>query len=232
MKKCVSIITNGRIEYYKKCVDSILRNKNLQEWDFFVFNEPHENIHLMNEQSLKLPNIHIYNNQYKFGCPMNTFQSIHHPIDNLNYDFVVKLEEDVIVSRDVLSVSQYYVNNYSEDKSIACLSLANTNSDPKDPSVFRKMYTLSPYAFVITKFHWNRILRDFNFFNDERGWDFSVNRYIQGSVQKRCSIYPEYSRIKHIGEHGMHMMPEYEVNRELLNVSVYDGDAVESFTIL
>lgn len=113
-------------------------------------------------------------------------------------DFVVLIEDDVIVSTDVLRYLSHCDKTYRDDPSVfaVCSFQLQAGSDPHQ--LVRGRFNMPPPV-GFWKDRWTAEIRDeWDHDYSKKGWDM----HVQKQRGTRVCISPEQSRAQHIGEFG------------------------------
>ena len=139
---------------------------------------------------------------------------LHHPwvgFEHLfvNYDFVVRAEDDLLVSEDILEFFEWASVTYLGHPGVTTV-VAYTDEEGLDYGV-RKACWFSPLVWGVWRQTWADVLRDtwdhdYSTNNGvpgvNSGWDWQIARiYTSAGL---TSVFPTSSRVDNIGVHGVH----------------------------
>lgn len=168
----------------------------------------------------------IVYNTTRLGLRGNPFNLLNHAFKTS--DFNVYLEEDVVVSPDILHLANWYFEQgLWKEYMMLCLSNYNTRDYAEDTDCLLHMgeEAFTPFSWAITKENW--IAGPSQWWGAHKhGWDHGVGNGLRESNNRL--LFPYCSRCNHIGEVGWHMTPEYHA-KGWGEKSYYQGDPVTQF---
>jgi hypothetical protein len=207
--KTITITVSNRPFYLKRLIECLYNVSEINTYTVIFSLEPIcEESKLLCETSQFKNKIILYNKN-KLGVR-------DHPYTLLNQvfsysDLNIYLEEDIIVSKDIIHLSNFY----NEHNDHLLLNLYNKNKigmfdedilDVQDKFINGNNIYFSPFAWITSKNHWNNHLSKW-WYIDDKGWDFSVVTSME-QFKKRMLI-TSICRCNHIGEIGTHVTKEY-----------------------
>jgi len=129
------------------------------------------------------------------------------------FDFVVRTEDDIVVSDDILKFFEWSSEHFEHDPEIATVNAFNTmTSDPTQPDVVQRSRQFSPLVWGTWRDRWEQVIsptwdHDYSTFNDypghQSGWDWNLNTRVLPQRGLRCAV-PCAPRSDHIGVVGTH----------------------------
>lgn len=145
---------------------------------------------------------------------------LHHPwvgFEDLfkDYDFVVRTEDDLLVSVDILEYFEWASEHYDSDPVVASVHGFSADVGGAPESVHR-LTRCSPLVWGTWRPYWEEVMGptwdlDYSTFNgfpgNESGWDHNLNTRIYPKLGL-VGIYPVVSRVKNIGVYGTHSGPD------------------------
>lgn len=220
----VSALPN-RPSYLHTTLESWRKVRHLDEWLFRFHVEPGSLQHLCISMiaawrdSLKSCRVDIVRNDARLGVLRNPWSAFDTAFQ-LDSDFVLLVEEDIIVSTDVLEFfsrtsSQYETNS---DVLAVCGSYFGESGDPLETYLAQDF---CPLVWGTWSGRWYNTLRDTwdldyssgKSDGSEAGWDWNIKKRILPQRQMKC-VFPRASRALHIGEYGVHMQPsDFQASR-------------------
>lgn len=161
-----------------------------------------------NEANIEFAQIHV--NDRKLGV-------LHHPwrgfedLFNAGMDFVFRVEDDLIVSDDILEYADWARIEFQEDHDIAAVIAYNPVFEGDEGAVLVKD-TFDPWNWGTWKNRWDFYIKDtwdhdYSTYNghpgNEAGWDWNLNTRVLPHLGKSCA-FPAQSRVQNIGAVGTH----------------------------
>jgi hypothetical protein len=153
------------------------------------------------------------------GIVANTFNALDMAFKD-GCEYVMYLEDDLILSKDAIDLMYFYIeqtlcNGLLWEHASLCLCNLEEGSDP---SALFFSQSMIGWGFVIHRATFEKI-KDAWF--TPPMWDHSVARHLREIGH--TFIFPEVSRVKHIGVDGTHVQNEV-FNQELQkNMKFYEG---------
>jgi hypothetical protein len=214
MKRALVITACNRPNYFRETMDSWRKVRGFYDWDVIIRLEPSFFIeeHLEVVAELQHEHLKIVVNPHVYGV-------LHHPwvaFEELfaeGYSFVVRGEDDLVVSDDILEFFEWASETYENDKQIAAVyGHSPVPEGWHGPEQVLRMPDFSPWVWGVWKDRWTEYIRDtwdhdYSTYNghpgNEAGWDWNLDTRILPGYRKLC-ILPAYSRVKNIGVWGVH----------------------------
>lgn len=209
-----------RLDYLRSTLDSWRRVRGLKDWLFRFHVEPDDslaqsNIDLINDWTvdMDLTDVHVVYNTSRMGVLRNPWSAFESAFA-LGAWFVLLVEEDVLVSPDVLEYFDRTAQIFAEQK--AALAVCGSYfGEAGAPMEIYLAQDFCPLTWGTWSDRWRSVLRDTwdhdystgNQDGSEAGWDWNIRRRIIPERQMAC-VFPRVSRSLHIGKHGVHMRPE------------------------
>lgn len=145
---------------------------------------------------------------------------LHHPwvaLDALfseGYDFVVRTEDDLVVSTDVLRYFAWGDRNYSRDKRVATINA--WSKEGGDPAETVAQVTFNSWGWGTWRDRWEEVLsptwdHDYSTYNERPGFQAGFDWNLDTRIFPQRHLYsvaPRLTRIRNIGEWGVHGKPE------------------------
>jgi len=152
---------------------------------------------------------HVEVNPTRYGV-------LHHPWVGFekmfkNFDFVIRAEDDLCVSDDVLEYFDWAEAAFRDDSEVATVH-AYTDGPGSDPEVVQVLSEFNPWIWGTWKNVWHDVLgptwdHDYSTFNgtpgNQSGWDWNLNTRIFPQLGL-SGVFPEMSRVDNIGVYGIH----------------------------
>ncbi len=223
MKKTISLTVSKRPQYLKQFLTSLAQCKGLDEYRLVIGLEPLCSQSKALVEAIDFVEKEIVYNPASLGVKENPFHLLTHIFKTS--DFNVYLEEDVLVSSDILLLANWYAESECLDRNpILCLSNFNTRDYTKDTDVmeYAGAGALTPFSWVTTQQFWSEFMAGW-WFSSDKGWDFGITSNLPFLM-----VRPICSRCNHIGEIGVHMTPELHL-KLYADKSYYQGPPIQEF---
>jgi hypothetical protein len=209
--------------------------RGFSEWTVVVRLEPspfiEEHLEIINE--LQHEHLQVVVNPQIYGV-------LHHPwvgFEELfmhGYDFVVRAEDDLPVSDDILEYFEWAAETYSQDQEIAAVVGFSARNEGEPEDVYR-VPGFSPWVWGTWADRWEEYIsptwdHDYSTYNaypgNHAGWDWNLNTRVLPKLGKKC-IFPGLSRVQNIGVWGVHGTPENLVRVENFQYHIDPASYVE-----
>jgi len=220
MRKAIFLTAYNRIPYLQQTLASWESVRGQEGWDFIASIEPGPMAQQVVEEFEEFASKTTFNT-FDIRVNENVEGVLHHPwlcFEGLfgmgRYDFVVRAEDDLVVSNDILEFFSWSAHTYRDDAEVATVH-AYTATDGPINSV-RRSEAFSPWLWGTWRDRWAGLIgptwdHDYSTFNGspgfQSGWDWNLNTRIFPEYNLR-SIVPVVSRANNIGLHGVHGTPE------------------------
>lgn len=216
MRKAVFLTAYNRIPYLQQTLASWEDVDGQEDWDFIASVEPspvqqqvvEEFEEFFSKTNFNLAEVRV--NEKLEGV-------LHHPwmcFEGLfgfgRYDFVVRAEDDLVVSNDILEFFSWAAHNYQGDPQVATVHAYSSDDGPIN--AVRKSEAFSPWLWGTWRNRWRDLIgptwdHDYSTYNgfpgNQSGWDWNLNTRIFPQYDLR-SIVPVTSRANNIGVYGTH----------------------------
>lgn len=220
MKKAIVLTAFNRPSYLKQVLESWSNVRGAQGWDFIARIEPSELEREVRKEFEDLDlfgpefaSFQIITNDMVLGVLEHPYVAFQDLFDD-GYDFVVRAEDDLLVSDDILEFFSWVAETYEEDGEILT-AVGFTEEVGADDRV-RRARSFDPWVWGTWRDRWESEIgptwdHDYSTYNDfpgnQSGWDWNLNTRIIPRLGYQ-SIYPLASRVQNIGEYGIHGTPE------------------------
>lgn len=216
MKRALFLTAYNRVAYLQQTLHSWETVRGLKDWHLVVMIEPSVVQDQIQEEvlyfceRLGLTDYQIYVNPERYGV-------LHHPWVGFErllgpgvYDFVVRAEDDLVVSDDILEFFEWASEEYRDDPSVATVQAYSEGSG--GASEVELLPAFSPWVWGTWRNVWRNLIgptwdHDYSTFNGspghQSGWDWNLNTRIFPNKNLR-SVTPRLSRSNNIGVHGIH----------------------------
>lgn len=218
MKRALFFTAFDRVDYLRQTLRSWEAVRGLQDWHVVFRIEPgprqqeaYDLCHIFSE-TMMLPSYDIIINDHVLGV-------LHHPWVGFNelfqdYDFVVRAEDDLLVSDDVLEYFSWAAEEYEHTDSVATVN-AFSKFSGEDDQVYQ-LPRFNPWLWGTWRGVWQDIFaplwdHDYSTFNGspgvEAGWDWNIDTRLFPHYDFHA-VYPCNSRVQNIGLWGVHGTPD------------------------
>ncbi len=223
-----------RVEYFKKYINSVMMIDDISNINFLFIAEPNSNKLL--DLIPKNLNYTIINNEFRRGLLNNVFFGIEYVFNMLNEDYVIYFEEDVVFSKDIFNITNYYIS-LGDKNSILCylnkhkMFLPNHDlykeENPNGIISVNCSTYYAPWGSCFSKKFWNETWKPLIKLYPDVGFDCLIDVYVQ-----QVNIYtPCISRLNTIGKSGSGYNELIYSQHGFEYVKLYDG-IKNSFNII
>lgn len=213
MNRAVFLTAYNRPEYLKRTLDSWSRVRGLSEWSFVAVIEPSpfedQIVDIFKEfQQDSCPHLQIIVNPQRYGVLHNPWVWFEQLFQD--HEFVVRAEDDLIVSEDILEFFSWASAIYQNDSDVA--TVCAFSGFDGDESLVLKHPSFSAWVWGTWKDRWSALIgptwdHDYSTFTgspgEKSGWDWNLNVRIF-PLHRLVSVIPEQSRVNNIGVYGVH----------------------------
>lgn len=207
-----------RPSYFDQALESWSKVRGLEHWRFVIRIEPGDFSDVLFGKAVRFlkdiehPNAVVVVNPRRYGV-------LHHPwvgFEDLfrDYDFVVRTEDDLRVSADILEYFEWAENEFYFDPDVATIHGFTTKLGK--PDVVQAVPIFNPLVWGTWRAQWEAVIspewdHDYSTNNgtpgQQAGWDWNLNTRIFPR-EGWLGVYPEASRVDNIGIMGTHSTPE------------------------
>lgn len=228
--RTITITAMNRPKLFLDLLQSLKIN-DLSGWSVVVAVEPSDcssEIISICESTLTEIEYRLIVNDHVLGVRGNPYALLNSVFDSgsaLN----IYLEEDLVVSPDVVEMSLWYEKNYQPQWlamnliSGPCGS-AGFVSNPAFPSILFESKVFNSLGFVVRAQEWASHIKKIwmgdgepnnpnaAYWGSRWGWDWSIYAHVAASPELKI-LQPAFARANHLGENGVHVWPD--LNRKL-----------------
>lgn len=235
MKKAILLTAYNRPDYLAEVLDSWTEVRGIRDWQFIISHDDsgsqseevgrslevaryfqlQSDVRLMNSIRPDNPGpsmVQMWEQPEKLGV-------LRHPLVALNkafeeYDFVVRVEDDLVVSDGILEYFEYAAETFQHTDDVKTVH-AYSKRDIGRESVYRAVKGFNSWGFGAWRRSWPDLRdnwdADYSTYNGHPGvqsgfdWHFDTRVY---PARNWYGLYPEVSRVKNIGAFGVHGTPE------------------------
>lgn len=220
MKKALFITAYNRPQYFAEVLDSWSRVRGVEDWHIYVQIEPNvfaaEQAEMVHQAFPNHENIEVLVNPQVYGVLHNPWVGFERLFMLKNFDFVVRAEDDLVVSADILEYFNHAAVKFQNNPRVATV-VGYTDKEGNDSSEIALSSEFSPWVWGTWFDRWEGLFgptwdHDYSTYNVEpgyqAGWDWNINTrlYPQHGLK---SVVPTRSRVHNIGVVGTHSIPEY-----------------------
>ncbi len=221
MNRALVITAWNRPEYFWDAARS-WASVDMTDWDVFLRLEPSdpatEARHIRIFESLMLlrgvkpENQNVRINPERLGVLSHPWHAFSDLLIHGNYDFVVRTEDDLLVSNDVLSYFTWASEHFLDDQRVATVNAFSKGPGGDDHAVVAGQ-PFNPWMWGTWVDRWQDTIsptwdHDYSSGGEhDSGWDWNLETRVLPS-QGLMTVQPLCSRVKNIGEHGVHGTPE------------------------
>lgn len=218
-----------RLDYLRDTLASWRKVRGFYQWPLYAMIEPspvqQQVLDILDE--LQHPNMHVSVNPQVYGV-------LHHPWVGFkrlfdHYDFIVRIEDDLIVSEDVLEYFEWAEKEFKHDHHVA--SVHGFTRENGEADVAHRIVKFDSWIWGTWADRWKSFMEetwdhDYSTFNGwpghESGWDWNLSTRVYPQFQFH-GIFPASSRVQNIGVSGTHaqaadyqytLSPSYRAERE------------------
>lgn len=216
--KAVVLTAYNRPEYLRQVLESWANVHGIQRWDFIISIDWSEDTHLIEDVVAdfydKIPNLIIITHPKNLGVLKHPLEIMDYLFEEFGYEFIVRAEDDLVVSDGVLEYFEIAKHSFNSVMSIATVHAHSEDEEGELNKVYKEI-RFNPWLFGTWKHKWD-ILRnnwdqDYSTYDTVPGnrsgfdWNFNLRVYPRYVLY---GLYPEVSRVKNIGAYGVHGTPE------------------------
>jgi hypothetical protein len=220
MRHAVFLTAYNRPDYLRRALASWDGVRGLQDWAFVFRIEPDEATLDLNKSLVRdfirrneLPYHETIVNPTRYGV-------LHHPwvgFEDLfrDFNFVVRTEDDLCVSDDILDYLAWAELTYRGVSNIASIH-AYAKDKSQTPNGVEVLPMFNPLVWGTWRDVWRDVMRDtwdhdYSTYNEtpghQSGWDWNLNTRIYPTLGLK-GVYPKMSRVDNIGIVGTHSTPQ------------------------
>lgn len=217
MKKALVFTVYDRVNYFQQTLHHWREVRGLKDWDVIFSIEPSDVLpHMIEEIQMFMEDVNIdaqiIVNPERYGVLQHPWVALQNLFINDNYDFVVRAEDDLIVSDDILEYFSWAAETYKTDNDVATVHGMSFDPTGSNPSRVARVAGFNPWIWGTWRHHWIEYIsptwdHDYSTFNvfpgNQSGWDWNLNTRVFPAL-KFVGIYPEVSRVDNIGVVGTH----------------------------
>ena len=219
MKRAILFTAWARPEILRTTLASWDNVREIKDWHWYFSIDPSVQLDAVLEivqdfiSRNDLPDSEIHVNSKNLGVlkhPWHGFQTLF----KRGFDFVLRAEDDLCVSDDILEYFDWAEQLYRHDPAIATVH-GYTDDESDDISGTSVESRFNPWIWGTWRRSWKKFIRDtwdhnYSTFNgepgNESGWDWNLDTRIFPQFGL-SGVYPKMSRVDNIGIYGVHGTP-------------------------
>ena len=225
-KKVITVTLYNRLDYAEQCLTHINNAYGSSNYSILVSIDgsdiSSEMFDLANK--LSMSNYCIVEHCINQGCNRNIYNTLNWGF-SLS-DYVIMVEEDILLARDALQYFEWAAEQYKDDQDVfSVCGYQRQSKQGKGAYSVGRHPTFYPWGWATWMDRWQGIRNEFQIgygsrtgFNGEvisGTWDVIMKKKLRGN---RSTILPEVSRVKNIGEVGAHTpSPEWHRNKHTVD---------------
>lgn len=209
----------ARPEILRQTLESWDKVRGIQDWSWYFSIEPSvqlDAVHPIIRDFIsrnELPSAKITINPRVHGVLHHPWVGFEH-LFNEGFDFVIRAEDDLCVSDDILDYFTWAELTYRERSDVATIH-AYTDGTGQSPNGVETLTEFNPWIWGTWKRWWKDLIgptwdHDYSTFNEtpgfQSGWDWNLNTRIF-PLHELKGVYPKMSRVDNIGVYGTHSHP-------------------------
>jgi len=231
MRKALFFTAYDRPDYLRTALESWGEVRGLNDWNIVARIEPGHYAHKIYDlfdgfrTGSQHPNFQIIVNPERYGVLRHPWVGFEHLFDR-RFDFVVRAEDDLRVSSDILEYFSWAAEEFEMRDEVASIH-GFTRYGDGDPSDVRLEKRFDPLIWGTWRGYWEGLIgptwdHDYSTFNEtpgnQSGWDWNLNTRIYPRLGLQ-GVFPVVSRVENIGLYGTHSTPENYYTAESFQAS-------------
>lgn len=217
VNKAVFLTAFDRDNYLLETLASWADVRGVQDWRFVFRIEPGPMQTRMADfcfdwiELVEHPNADIILNERQLGVLHHPWVGFETMFNEQEMDFVIRAEDDLVVSDDILDYFTWAEHSYRNHPEVATIH-GYTDGSGDDPAGVVTLPQFNPWVWGTWADVWAETIgptwdHDYSTFNEyplnESGWDWNLDTRIFPK-EKLVGVYPEMSRVGNIGVNGVH----------------------------
>lgn len=240
MKRAFVLTAFNRPDYLERSLQALRKVRGLHHWTVVIAIEPSPVSAEINEIVSRffddMPGIvgEVVHNPQVYGV-------LHHPwvwferLFGKGYDYVVRSEDDLVLTEDALEYHRWASEEYLLDAEIGMVTSTRFGYSGNHSTVTREEGLPTPLLIGTWRDRWQIVIgptwdHDYSTNNGvpgvEAGWDWNLNTRVFPAMNLK-TIVPTQAKVEHIGIHGAHSTPEVFRAQPVLATAVPEQMYVE-----
>lgn len=222
MNKALLLTAFNRPHYLAQALSSWKNVRGLEDWKIYAQLEPCAFAEEQRRQILSTfaghPDVTVVINSTVHGVLHNPWVGFDH-LFSAGADFVVRTEDDLVVSRDILEYFEWAAQTFQNNSRVAAVNAYTRLSGEQNEVILTENF--SPLVWGTWEDRWDGLIgptwdHDYSTFNgvpgNQAGWDWNLNTRVFPQ-HNLLTCAPIASRVHNIGVLGTHSTPEnYETS--------------------
>lgn len=229
---------NDRPQVLSATLQCLANNYFIEDWLILFCCEPSNRECIRMCQDWRHSCRKVYVNHHTLGIGENQYQAFVKGFGYANY--VVYLEDDLLVAKDFLQLMRWMGNAYWDDITVFQVTGASLHKDTSDLQ-FDKLIRRERYFSISVGLWRDRFLEPSGIYHNWHNhvewcklnnikptfhWSFIVKKWLQGY---RMNIGPAVSRVKHIGLHGDNFTGSQDYLKDVLWAGDYEYEMPKEY---
>ncbi len=226
-RKAITLIAYNRPDYLKEVISALSQVKGIEDYRLFCGIDPGCPKVVEMCRNIDFVESEIVVNPARFGVNYNNRRIIQHAFSK-GSGFVVAVEDDIVLSRDALSLCNWF-HDWENRDAFLLMNLFAGDSSNETPLRVESRRHFCPWGWCVTKQKYEEWIQP-AWMRDTRGWDFSINQLIEREPSLKV-LTPTLSRTRNIGRTGVHETPVHH-DSVFSNAISSNGSTSESFEFI
>ena len=207
MQTVISMTAFRRPVYLSRVLSRLQRCDGIADCELFVSIEPGCAEVLDLVRSIDFCDVTFWVNKAVLGINMNTLKVLMRAFERPFSDFVIHVEDDILLSNDAIRYFEHCRDAYREDKDILSVTAYHKNAADAPLNRVERMKWFTPWGWGTWQDRMSELQKQWSL----RGWDVHVNRELR---EGRSQIVPSMSRAQNIGSEGGTNVPSESFHAE------------------
>lgn len=141
------------------------------------------------------------------GINENTYSAMDFVFSQLDSDWNLYLEDDLVLAPDALSLVEHFLDLDKHLHQAASYCLCNLRPKSSNPNRIRISRRFCSWGFLMKRKRWEQCAKPV-WLRGHTMWDNRVAESIRGLPGSLFNVFPDVSRSKNVGVNGVHCTPE------------------------
>jgi hypothetical protein len=221
--KAICTVVYNRPLYFRRVLESLSRCVGIQQYVLVACVEPGNDETQTLVEAIDFMECRTIFNPRWLGFNANIYQAFGAAFELA--DFVILMEDDVLLAKDALAYYEFCRERYRDDQGV--LSVTGHNRSTNCPSqsyheVLRRRWFV-PWGCAFWKDRWQMLAAGWHR-HQRTSWDVRINNRFTQRLQL-FEIYPRLSRVQNIGAEGGANVPSAEWHHQHQHVPFWAEDA-------
>lgn len=216
MNRALFLTAFNRPHYLSQALESWRKVRGLDEWAIYAQIEPSayeaDQVQAIHRAFSGHPSVKVVVNPTVYGVLHNPWVGFEHLFGS-GYDFVVRTEDDLVVSADILEYFDWASDRFQNNPRVATATAFSLHDGEPDEAILSKDF--SPLVWGTWEDRWDGLIgptwdHDYSTYNDQpgnqSGWDWNLDTRVFPE-HNLLTLTPLASRVHNIGVLGTHSTP-------------------------